>query len=83
MESQPQNPEFRINPGNFHPCSQCAQLFQKDIPISENSRDSDQVAFDEAGRTDTYRPRGYKTFFKLNSTEHEISTAHKNCNIDK
>ena len=23
-------------------------------------------------------PRGYKTFFVLNSTEHEISTAHKN-----
>ena len=23
------------------------------------------------------RPRGYKTFFMLNSTEHEISTAHK------
>ena len=23
------------------------------------------------------RSRGYKTFFKLNSTEHEISTAHK------
>ena len=23
-------------------------------------------------------PRGYKTFFMLNSTEHEISTAHKN-----
>ena len=21
MESQPQNPEFRINPENFHPCS--------------------------------------------------------------
>ena len=20
MESQPQNPEFRINPKNFHPC---------------------------------------------------------------
>ena len=20
MESQPQNPEFRINPGNFYPC---------------------------------------------------------------
>ena len=20
MESQPQNPEFRINPDNFHPC---------------------------------------------------------------
>ena len=25
-----------------------------------------------------YRPRGHKTFFMLNSTEHEISTAHKN-----
>ena len=24
------------------------------------------------------RPPGYKTFFMLNSTEHEISTAHKN-----
>ena len=24
------------------------------------------------------RPRGYKTFFMLNSTEQEISTAHKN-----
>ena len=28
-------------------------------------------------------PRGYKTFFKLNSTEHEITTAHKNENTDK
>ena len=25
-------------------------------------------------------PRGYKTFFMLHSTEHEISTAHKNKN---
>ena len=24
MESQPQNPEFRIDPENFHPCS-CVQ----------------------------------------------------------
>ena len=24
-----------------------------------------------------FRPQGYKTFFMLNSTEHEISTAHK------
>ena len=22
MESQPQNPEFRINPENFHPCNE-------------------------------------------------------------
>ena len=28
-------------------------------------------------------PRGNKTFFMLNSTEHEISIAHKNLNIDK
>ena len=28
MESQPQNPEFRINPENFHPC----------LPTSVNDR---------------------------------------------
>ena len=26
MESQPQNPEFRINPENFHPCLHRDQL---------------------------------------------------------
>ena len=29
------------------------------------------------------RPRGYKTFFMLNSAEHELSTARKNFNTDK
>ena len=31
MESQPQNPEFRINPENFHPCphSYALVIFQK------------------------------------------------------
>ena len=29
------------------------------------------------------RPRGYKTFFKLNSVEHEILNAHKDKNIEK
>ena len=29
------------------------------------------------------KPCGYKTFFMLNSTEHEISTAHKNENAEK
>ena len=32
---------------------------------------------DELASTDDIRPRGYKTFFILNSTEHKISTAHK------
>ena len=32
MESQPQNPEFRINPENFHPC--CVQLFKKNSILS-------------------------------------------------
>ena len=31
MESQPQNPEFRINPENFHPCIyKTPAKFQKD-----------------------------------------------------
>ena len=29
------------------------------------------------------RPRGYKTFFMLNSVEHEILNAHKYINIEK
>ena len=27
MESQPQNPEFRINPENFHPCDNLCKQF--------------------------------------------------------
>ena len=27
MESQPQNPEFVINPENFHPCGSMGELF--------------------------------------------------------
>ena len=41
--------------------------------LPENIVNLDQQASKEATR-----PRGYKTFFMLNSTEHEISTAHKN-----
>ena len=29
------------------------------------------------------RTRGYRTFFMLNSTEHEISTPYKNYNAEK
>ena len=32
MESQPQNPEFRINPENFHPCVFC--LLDKGLILS-------------------------------------------------
>ena len=32
----------------------------------------------ENSRVNDTWPRGYKTFFLLNSTEQEISTAHKN-----
>ena len=35
-----------------------------------------QLFFIQAVRN--IRPRGYKTFFMLNSTEHGISTVHKN-----
>ena len=28
------------------------------------------------------RPRGYTTFFMINSNEHEISTAHKNLSTE-
>ena len=45
MESQPQNPEFRINPGNFHPWLKDIIIFNiknsrlgHDLPTSVNDR---------------------------------------------
>ena len=38
MESQPQNPEFRINPENFHSCRSGSQLFAKVISRWQKSR---------------------------------------------
>ena len=36
MESQPQNPEFRINPENFHPCmTTIARVYS--VPIIDQS----------------------------------------------
>ena len=40
MESQPQNPEFRINPENFHPC-----LFLK-----ANNNGPDQTVSAQSGQ---------------------------------
>ena len=41
MESQPQNPEFRINPENFHPLDQpvhlSAQSYQHLCMLSEKN----------------------------------------------
>ena len=34
MESQPQNPEFRINPENFHPCNLITLLLT--LPLSND-----------------------------------------------
>ena len=43
----------------------------------ENSRNMDTVISEQKKNT---RPRGYTAFFILNSTEHEILTAHNNKN---
>ena len=32
MESQPQNPEFRNNPENFHPCTSIEKM-QRQAPV--------------------------------------------------
>ena len=46
MESQPQNPEFRINPENFHPCIPVVSPYF--LVRAENSVDPDQLAMSEA-----------------------------------
>ena len=40
MESQPQNPEFRINPENFHPCdgSTVQSLYNAIFGVQRNGR---------------------------------------------
>ena len=53
MESQPQNPEFRNNPKNFHPCFYPVNLqhasFKHIFSIRvESSVDSDHLALLEA-----------------------------------
>ena len=35
MESQPQNPEFRINPENFHPCAPGSTIALHELCSSE------------------------------------------------
>ena len=41
------------------------------------------VSLDDARKGHITRPRGYKTFFVLNSVEHEILNAHRYKNIKK
>ena len=41
MESQPQNPEFRINPENFHPCKYVRfeySVYSDQLPSLEGSQ---------------------------------------------
>ena len=42
-----------------------------------------QISIFFLGQPQKYYARGYKTFFVLNSVEHEISNAHKYTNIKK
>ena len=36
MESQPQNPEFKNNPENFHPCIICSSLKPKCLNMAQS-----------------------------------------------
>ena len=48
MESQPQNPEFRNNPENFHPCVMSATYIQmqsrQPLIMKANTMNPDQTA---------------------------------------
>ena len=51
------------------------------IGLCAFGRYSDQISVGDVDSEN--RPRGYKTFFMLNSVEHEILNAHKYKNIKK
>ena len=55
------------------------------VPSSEFTENDKKKTVWSINLNDTAiaRPWGYITVFMLNSTEHEISTAHKNWNTDK
>ena len=46
MESQPQNPEFRINPENFHPCTRPGSTVLTFLRIPELVEYSKMVKLD-------------------------------------
>ena len=52
------------------------------FPILLSSESSERL-FPPKNLVQEIRARGYKTFFVLNSVEHEISNAHKYKNIKK
>ena len=64
------NPVFTEMATNIVP-----YYFQKVNILLNINNNNDQTLFFNA--LTFARPRGHKTFFMLNSTEHEISTAHK------
>ena len=56
--------------------TQETELGEKTKQISKLQSKLDVLMFKVDG-LEQYRPQGYKTFFNLNSAEHEISNAHR------
>ena len=59
------------------------RLFTEDISLPVTAADSLNTDLNKISQWAATRPRGYKTFFVLNSIEHEILNAHKYKNIKK
>ena len=53
MESQPQNPEFRNNPENFHPCCRgftaCIELMKANLFLNEICMECQTLLFTRDG----------------------------------
>ena len=45
MESQPQNPEFRNNPENFHPLNRQTKIDKISISIIDNMTSLENIVF--------------------------------------
>ena len=52
-------------------------MTEKCGPGRKESKYTKQLGYGSKSCSETW-PRGYETFFMLNSTEHQLSTAHKN-----
>ena len=66
------------NGGSGELCSPCASSLRVCYSLAPSDNNPH-----ESRSTSVIWPRGYKTFFVLNSVEHEILNAHKYKNIKK
>ena len=78
MESQPQNPEFRINPENFHPCTHLIKWFL----ISSLGTYIEYIEWEWQARAEEKGTAEYYSILVLQAKGHILKKIEKIVNTD-